>query len=464
MNIRNLITSFLIAIFVITLSSCDDDPALPDILVSFETETLGFDGNETTIKVKLTRTTHKEAALSVALSPVRLTYGVDFTTEPDGSTGTITLTIPAGGQEVSLKVMRPEDVFYNGDEYIDFTITAAGDPLVLSKLVTSRLSFSPITSEGGRLQLEGKTEESAYANNVYIDLSGNRQYPVSRKSWNLAFYNGSDFRVILNPSYQTTAAALDKTDIAAVTLADAENVPNLNHEITDPNSIALVDSWDGDISKTVFAPVSATASENKVYLVSFEGNKEKEQWYKVKVDRNGEGYRLQYAKIGEATIQTIDITKHAAYHFTFVSLESGKVETVEPLKSNWDIVWGYSTFNSGMNTPYWFQDFVSLNHLGGASAAEVVKADATEAEEAYSNFSEADIASLDFLNTRDAIGSKWRSTAPGVTAGIRRDRFYVVKDPHGNVYKLKFVSMGLASDGGERGRPVIEYALVKKAD
>jgi hypothetical protein len=60
------------------------------------------------------------------------------------------------------------------------------------------------------------------------------------------------------------------------------------------------------------------------------------------------------------------------------------------------------------------------------------------------------------------IGSKWRTTAPGGTTGIKRDRFYVVKDPLGNVYKLKFVSMGLGADGGERGKPVVEYKLVKK--
>jgi hypothetical protein len=80
----------------------------------------------------------------------------------------------------------------------------------------------------------------------------------------------------------------------------------------------------------------------------------------------------------------------------------------------------------------------------------------------YEAFGESNLTGQTFLKTRDAIGSKWRSTAPGTTAGIRKDRFYVVKDPAGNYYKLRFISMGLASDGGERGKPVIEYALVKK--
>ncbi|HEY1055149.1 MAG TPA: HmuY family protein, partial [Emticicia sp.] len=97
-----------------------------------------------------------------------------------------------------------------------------------------------------------------------------------------------------------------------------------------------------------------------------------------------------------------------------------------------------------------------LNYTAGAEAAEVL-----ETTVSYDAYAEANIATTTFAKTRDAIGSKWRVTS-GATVGIRKDRFYVVKDPLGNVYKLKFVSMGLASDGGERGRPVIEYKLVKK--
>ncbi|MEZ4901677.1 MAG: HmuY family protein [Spirosomataceae bacterium] len=89
--------------------------------------------------------------------------------------------------------------------------------------------------------------------------------------------------------------------------------------------------------------------------------------------------------------------------------------------------------------PYWFQDFISLNYIAGAEAAEVLTSTTT-----YEAFVEANLTGLTFLKTRDAIGSKWRSTAPGTTAGIRKDRFYVVKDPTGNYYKLRFVSMGLA--------------------
>lgn len=451
--------------FLLAISACNDSPALPDNLISFETNALGLEGDQVEIKLKTVRAVNKDVVVVVTLAPERLSYGTEFTTRPDGSSGVINLILPSGSSEAFFTVNKTSGMFLNGDENITFTITSSEGPVLPGVNILTKLSFAAITSEGAQIQLSGKTDMSPYANSVYVDLSANKQTPIDRKSWNLGFYNGDQFRVILNPGYQTTAAPLVKTDITTVVLADTDAVPNLNHDPSDPATVSLTDYWDGDLTKTAFAEVSATESENKVYLLSFEGNKNKDQWFKIKVNRNGNGYKVQYARAGEATINTIDVPKNAAYNFTFVSLEQKRIVSVEPGKANWDIEWSYSTSNSGMNTPYWFQDFVLLNYAGGAEAAEIVKPSATEAETAYSAFAEADLAAVTLVSKRDVIGSKWRATGgpSGGATGIRRDRFYIVKDPRGNVYKLKFVSMGLGSDGGERGRPVIEYKLVKKA-
>ena len=78
----------------------------------------------------------------------------------------------------------------------------------------------------------------------------------------------------------------------------------------------------------------------------------------------------------------------------------------------------------------------------------------------YANFKESDLSKVTLSDARDVISSKWRVTSGGAV-GVKTDRFYVIKDSSGNIYKLKFVSFH-ANDGGERGKPVIEYALVKK--
>lgn len=313
-------------------------------------------------------------------------------------------------------------------------------------------------SDGSTLTLEGKNATSNYANVVFADLSADTQTPVDRKSWNLAFTSDSKFRVVLNAAYQTTATATSKTDINAVTMADRGTTVDLNHNVEDPDTKVLVDDWEGDINKTVFAEVSATESQNKVYLISFESNKEPEKWFKVKVNRNGNGYKVQYARLGETTIKTLDIIKDAKFNLAFASLENNKVVAVEPEKNNWDFAWSYTTYNSGLGSPYWFQDFIVLNNLAGVSAVQVSTAIKT-----YADFGESDLSNLTFSTKKDVIGSKWR-TSPSFTGaggGVKTDIFYVIKDSNGNAYKLKFISY-ISGDGGERGRPVIEYKLVKK--
>jgi len=456
---KKIISTLLVTTVIWAFTACKEEVELPDNLASFTTTTQGLDGEEASIQIALSSVTDVAIPVSVQLTTSLLAYDKEFITEPVASNNVIAATIPAGQSGVTIKVKKKANVFLNGDESLILKIVSVGTPILLGLNTELKLSFAAITSTGSQLTMEGKTAESNYGNNVYTDLSANASTLSARKSWNLGFYHGGQYRVILNHSYQSSAAATAKTDIAAVTLADTASVPDLNFAPGAEGSLALCDYWDGDLTKTAIAEVSATESANKVYLVSFEGSKAKNQWYKVKINRNGEGYKVQFARIGETTIQSIDIPKNADFNFSFLSLEMGKLVSAEPRKASWDIQWGYSTSNAGTvpATPYWFQDFISLNYAAGAEAAEVLTSATT-----YEAFAETNLTGITFLKTRDAIGSKWRSTAPGTTAGIRKDRFYVVKDPAGNYYKLRFISMGLAGDGGERGKPVIQYALVKK--
>lgn len=310
-------------------------------------------------------------------------------------------------------------------------------------------------SDGSTLTLSGKTAESNYSNVAYADLSTDKATSADRKSFNFGLTSDSRFRVILNAAYQTTAVITSKTDITSITLADPGTSVNLNHDITDASTATLVDNWDGDINKTAIPEVNANDSENKVFLLSFEGSKEKDKWFKVKINRNGAGYKIQYARLNETAIKTLDVSKSSDFNQVFVSLENNKTVLAEPKKSEWDLSWSYGTYNSGLGSPYWFQDYIAINNLAGVSAAEVLNTSTLT----YANFTESNISASTFLSTRDAIGSKWRVTTG---TGIKTDRFYVLKDGTGNYYKLRFVSMGVGSDGGERGKPVFEYKLVKK--
>ncbi len=462
----NKIKSVLFVSLLLVSNSCKEDPAVPDNLVNFESNAVGSAENETTLKIILSRAVSADTEVTISFVGTNATYGTEFTTDPAATGSLISLTILSGQSGAAFTVIKPDGFFYNGDESIEFTLVSAGDNLVLGETLTTSFSFGAITSQGATVTLQGKEDggdpSNVYKNMAFVDMSGNKGTSVSRKSWNLAFYSGAEFRVALNPAYQSAAAPTTKIDITAVDATDADAIEasanNLNFAPA-AGALAVVDSWDGNLGGTAFAAVSANDADNLVYLMSFEGSKTKDKWLKVKVVRNGNGYRVSYALVGSSSIQTLDVPKSSDYNFTFVSLENDAVVSVEPKAQNWDIYWSYSTYNAGNNTPYWFQDFIILNNLAGAGAAEVVSVDAVASEAAYIAFDEAAIASVTFLTTRDAIGSKWRVTNPAT--GIKRDRFYVIRDPRGNVYKLKFVTMGVGGDGGERGRPVVEYKLVK---
>jgi hypothetical protein len=327
-------------------------------------------------------------------------------------------------------------------------------------------------SDGTTLTLNGiagAEAGSSAANSVYVDLSGAQQTAVLRNSWALGFYSGNDFKVVLNGTSGASAKKLDKTDLNAVTEADF-NLSDLTVALGETGAKAEIEFKKFDdpretsiLNKTAIESISATDSENKVYIVSPVGGSHSsvisaETVYKVRVLRKANGYTLQYAKLKETTFKSVDIVKDANSNYSFFSLTDGKTVNVEPVKANWDLVWTWTMYygtNADGIFPYSFSDIVFTNSLNGVQVAQV-KTSAVS----YADFSESNLNALTFSANRDAIGDKWRNTT-GTAVGVKTDSFYIVKDGTGNIYKLKFNSFH-ASDGGVRGKPVVEYKLVKK--
>jgi hypothetical protein len=456
---NKLFKPLLVFAFLGIFNACkDDEPPLPDNLAAFETNAQGFEGEQTEVKIMLSRAAESATAITVNLTPTKLTYGTEFTTEPAATSNTFTVTIPAGSANASFKVLKKTGVLLDGDETIQFKIASVASPVLVGTNAETKLSFKAIISEGTAIQLNGLIDKESGAsagNSVYLDLSGNTQTAVARASWDLGFMSGTDFRVIINNTNVASAIEINKTDINTVTAADLDVTKlALGQGV---GTFSLFDDVTGDLTKTVIKAVSATDADNKVYVINRAGGTgavlPNDQLYKVRVISKGDGYTLQYAKLTETTHKTLDIAKDASYNFQFASLTTDKVVSVEPQKDRWDIVWGYSIYFTGP-IPYAFSDLVFLNTQAAVEAAEVLTTTAT-----YDAFAEANLTGITFSKDRDVIGSKWRATTG--TVGVKTDRFYLIKDSAGNIYKLRFVNFH-ASDGGERGKPKLEYKLVKK--
>ncbi len=313
-------------------------------------------------------------------------------------------------------------------------------------------------------------------NQVYLDLSSEESKAVNRASWDFGFATGSDFRVVINGSLKMAVKKLETSDI---TLTQTENADVAVGAGGNASSNGYCDNPTGVLTGngagigTAIAEVSATDADNKVYLVnlgfavstatpavgsvSIDGDAR--GWKKVRILRNGNGYKIQYADLASATFQEKTIAKDAAYNFTFFSLTTGTTVVVEPQKANWDL--NFTTFtnyvNFGSEVTYGYSDFIVSNMKGGTKVYQVLTSVVS-----YANFTTANVVEANFtLSATDQriIGSNWRNGGgPTSLPSIKDDRFYVVKDVAGNYYKVKFLAM--TNDAGVRGNPTIQYAIL----
>ena len=315
-------------------------------------------------------------------------------------------------------------------------------------------------------------------NQVYIDLSTSAQTSIQRDSWDLGFATGSDFRVIINGSIKMAVKQLETTNIDEVQNSDSSVAVGYSTDATwgyvdNPTGVL---TGNGGGEGTAIAAISATESDNKVYLVNlgFEVattppasgvalDGDARGWKKIRITRNGNGYTLQYADLDSTTHQTVNISKNADFNFTFFSLTAGQTVNVQPEKDKWDLNFtgftNYYPFGSGSIT-YFFADFITTNIHGGTKAYMVLSSE-EDRDNDYAAFTIDSVVETDFTassSDQRILGDTWR-TSGGPAGGptIRNDRFYVVKDAAGNVYKLKFLAL---SRDGVRGYPVFEYELL----
>ncbi len=462
-------TAFLSLSAILLFSGCRkrEDLSLPDNYIVFESDAQGITESENTIvvKVKLSRGTDKEIPVTINFAPQGLAYGTDFTTTPAATSGSISIHVPQGNNEASFTVNKVPGVLFDGDEKIIFNLYSSGTPVLIGSVKEFSLSFDELVASSSSYIIDGGG--ATYSNKVFIDLSANRQTKVQRTAWDLGFYTapGTDsFRVILNANTGMMAKQINKNDLATVTAADTIGFSTevaYSAFAPVPSQLPYVDYPNGDITRTAIGLISATADDNKVYIVNRGSGigtpAPARGWKKVRILRNATGgYTLQHADIASATFTSVDIAKDGAYFFKYISFDNGAV-SVEPEKKKWDIAWAYGGFLTnfgGGEVPYLFQDLVVQNR-------NVVVAKMLTSAKTYETFTAANLTDgtiSSWNSSQMSIGSDWRRTTPA-PAQVNADRYYIIKDGDNNYYKLRFTAL---TDGGVRGYPAIQYELLKR--
>jgi HmuY protein len=454
-----LLSTLCVACLLI-FSACEDDPKFPDNRLEFESAVAGIASEDESLAINLTLSRAASADVTVQLSVTggSLQYGTDFTTTPAAAANLITVVITAGETTAQVVLSKTEGVGFAGDETIVFDIVSIDGTPVVGTNSKITVTFSEITVDNAAMNIQGGGP--TFPNRVFIDLSANRQTIANRTGWDFGFYTVSgEFKVVLNTALAMLARPLDKTDLTTVTSADTVGLGgSLTVDAFAPANLAYIDEPAGSLTNLAIDDISATADENRVYIVNrgHDPSGNQRSWKKIRILRNGDNYTIQYADINSATFQTIEITRNASFLFNYVNLDMNSTVQPEPEKGKWDIA--YTTFINQTNlgegfVPYVFNDFIIQNRAG-VETAQVLVANVGE----YANFDAADLTGITFATTQTNIGSSWRNGGGPTTApSLRSDRFYLIKDADGNIYKLKFTAL---TQDGERGRPAIEYARI----
>ncbi len=458
------------AIATLALVSCSDDENTAQMsspfVVAFSSLSANLSEIETTQDIPLvfSETSTETGTVTLLVEATNATYGTDFTTNPAVENNNLVLPITPGENGMAITFTKLNASL---DETVEIRFSIVATDYANGVIQGNSIFTLNSTASLGR-GFEPTVGGPNQPNQVYIDLSAEDQMAVQRDSWDLGFYGGSDFRVGLNSSIYMAAAQLESTNIDTVTEADVAAIQEQVAVGTfNPANEEYIDHPDGAITKTAINEVSVTAADNKVYLVNLGyqvGNEtpapgsvavagEARGWKKIRVLRQADGYLLQYANLNDATHQEVFIEKDANYNFTFFSFTTNNTLLVEPKAENWDI--NFTVFTNILDGAgsYGFSDGVLHNRKGGVTAYAVSTEDIP-----YDDFQLTNVTSASFEQDQRTIGSTWRDV-------INEDKvlidtiYYIINDPNGNNYKLKFTA--LLDDSGTRGFPAFKYNLLQ---
>ncbi len=453
-----LFSTLLLLVFTFSCNDEDDYRTYDPFVVAFDKISIDFSTihNEEEIQLVFSEKATEDGVVSISYSLIDAEYGIDFETVPAAVDGIIEIPIVKNTSSASFTFKNLIFPFDN-EKSVEFEIHEIDYPINNNIQGYTKLLISFETSLGGDIAptVGGPNQ----GGQVYVDLSKQTFTSVQRDSWDLGFYGGEHFRVGINGSIYMATKSLEFTDIDIVTEADVASFqPEVAIGTFTPDNMEYVDAVNGDILGTAISEISLTEAENKVYLLNmgYEVGEtsvtgDHRGWKKIRVLRDGENYRLQYADLNDTTHQEITITKDNDYNFTFFSLNTESIVNVEPKKAEWDLCFTLFTNEISGFGSYGYSDFIVNNIKADVQAYRVDTVDI-----AYEDFTASDIIAAGFSEDQRTIGSTWRDV---FSASAFDDRYYILKDTDNNTYKIRFTA--LVNDSGERGFPAFEYSLVQ---
>ena len=457
------------ALLLIVFNACtDDDKPIDQVfVVGFQNQSLNYSKiiDQQKVELEFSKAAEDDGVVMIEIVETAAEYAVDYETLPSANNRMIQLDFKKGDQKLSFDFINLIFPFDRSDKVIEFKIKE-----ILYSKASAIQGYTSLTvnfeaSIGSTLSPQIGGPNQPYQ--VFVDLSKEDMHRVKRDSWDLGFYSGEDFRVVLNGSLYMAAKKLDAFDIDAVT---ESQVSPFYSTVAVGTFVAsneeFIDYPTGELHRTAIAEVQDDDAQNSVYLINL-GYEigtdtppigsvaiagDHRGWMKIRILKRENHYVLQYAKVNEATHQTIEIQKNELYNFSFFSLVNNQPLQVEPEKQNWDLSFTVFTNIIDGSGSYGYSDFVTNNLKNNVKGYRVTVTN----EVKYETFAAGQIDETKFIDDQRVIGANWRDVFTGTAS---TDRFFVFKDTDGNYYKVRM--LGFLNSAGERGYPRFEYQLLK---
>lgn len=288
----------------------------------------------------------------------------------------------------------------------------------------------------GEAEINQISMGSDYSQQIFYSMKDHISMTNTKTEWDLAFESSkSDPRVIINSS---TFSQISKLE---------------NHVFEDPITISEL-IWEWDNPKGIYNGTAINNMQNSTTYILDRGynlNGSARGYRKIKIDSiDSNGYFIKYAKLDNTGLGNIEIKKDSLFNFQYLSFDNNNIITIEPEKSNWDLVFTQYThlFIDNLETPAYLVTGVLTNYMNNVLVAK-------DTIHSFEEVSLDLIDSYNFSNHQDEIGYNWKIyNFESQAYTVRTDITYIVKDISNRYFKMHFIDF--YNDNGETGYPKFE--------
>jgi len=278
-----------------------------------------------------------------------------------------------------------------------------------------------------------------YKTHFFFSLSENRIVSAHLKAdWDLAFESSSPgTRIRLNTGKMMTVYETQETAFA---------------NVTDTNGYMAHVHYDTPTGNLDSTAIGNWTSHQHVYIVDrgFDNNNNPLGFVKLKLlAADANGYTIRYANLDGLNEHTVTVPRNTANNFSFFSMTTNAVATIEPGKDNYDL---------------WFTQFMHLYHapfMPYNVTGILTNPDKVQAAQVYDKpFDQiviSDTLTHPFQSGKiNVVGFEWKAYNLQTSMyTVDVNKCYLVRDRKGFIYKLHFI--GFYDQSGVKGAPKFEF-------